>query len=131
MKPAYNAETWKPKPSTEISEQATRPNKRKGRKTTGTEESEEDEVRISPFPGLRARPLVDQIEPRTNPSLTPDTPDSLDTSPESHRSERRDPSYEPSRTPRSRRELQPTRTEPPLTRERAKDRTQDHDTVEA
>jgi hypothetical protein len=132
MKPAYNAEMWKPKPSTGVSgKQATRPNKRGRRKTTRTEESEEDEVRISPFPLLRARPLVDQIELRTPPSIAPDTPDSLETSPESPCSERRDPSYEPSSTPRSRRELQPTRTEPPLTRARAKDRTQDHDTVEA
>jgi hypothetical protein len=132
MKPAYDAEIWKPKDSAGISsKQATRPNKRARRKTTRRGESEEDEVRIGPFPLLRARPQIDQVEPRTPPSRTPDTPDPVETSPESPRSEGRDPSYEPSRTPRSRRELQPTRMEPPLTRARAKNRTRDHDTIEA
>jgi hypothetical protein len=63
MKPAYNAEIWKPKHSTGISsKQATRLNKRARRKTTRTE-SEEDEVRIGPL--LRARPPVDQVDHRT------------------------------------------------------------------
>ena len=131
IKPAHNTDTWKPKPSTRNSSKpATRPNKQAKQKTTRTKESEEDEVRIGPFPLLKARPPVDQVEPRTPPSLAPDTPDSVPTSPESPRLERRNPSYKPSKIPRSRRELHPTKTEPPLTRARARDQTQDNDTIE-
>jgi len=69
--------------------------------------------------------FIDHVEPRTPSNLPLDTPDSVQTSPESSRAERRDPSYEPPRTPRSRIELHTTRVQPPLTRARARDRTQD------
>jgi hypothetical protein len=131
LKLAYNTEIWKPKPSPEAdSKPAPRPNKRVRQTVTQPVEPEEDEVRIGPFPLLKARAPVDHVEPRT-PNPRPDTPDSVQTSPESPRAERRDPSYEPPRTSRSRRELHTTRVVPPLTSARARDRTQDHNPAEA
>ena len=82
MKLAYNTETWKPNLSARISSKpATRPYRRARQKPSRTEESEEDEVQIGPFPYKEQRPPVDHIEPRTPPSLAPDTPDSVHTSP--------------------------------------------------
>jgi len=58
---------------------ATRPNKRGRQRVTQPVEPEEDEVRIGPFPLLKARPPIDQVELRTPPNLPPDTPDSVQT----------------------------------------------------
>ena len=132
LKPTYNTETWKPKPSAEVSSKpATRPNKRARQKVTRKVDSEEDEVRIGPFPLLKARTPVDQVETTTPPSLAQDTPDYVQTSPDSPVQKAEILVTNPLRTPRSRRELQTTRKEPPLTRKRARDRTQDHNTVAA
>ena len=80
MKLAYDKEIWKPKLGPEVnSKPATRPNKRARQRVTQPVESEEDEVRIGPFPLLKARPPVDQVEPRTPPNLPPDIPDSVQT----------------------------------------------------
>jgi hypothetical protein len=119
LKLPYNTETWKPKPSPEVrSKLATKPNKQVRQRITQRVVLEENEVRIGPFPLLKARPPVDQFEPRTPPNLPQDTPESVQTSPESPCAERRDPSYKPPRTPRSRKQLQATRVDPPLTRAR-------------
>ena len=50
----------------------------------------------------------------------PETHDSAQSEVETTSSELRDPSYLPSDTPKSRRELQASRTQPPLTRSRAR-----------
>jgi len=55
------------------------------------------------------------------------TPEVIQSEVDTSCSELRDPSYHPSDTPRSRRELQSTRTEPPITRSRA--RILSHDSV--
>jgi hypothetical protein len=58
------------------------------------------------------------------PNQTLDSPEPAQQALDTPNSERTDPSYPP-RTPRSRRELQPTRTEPSVTRSRARITSQD------
>ena len=54
------------------------------------------------------------------PHQTPKTPDPAQSEVETPSSELRDPRYHPFDTPKSRRELQATRAQPPLTRSRAR-----------
>ena len=89
-------------------------------------EQEEDEVRISSFPLLKARRPADHIEPRIHPNQSPDTPHSVRASTEAPHSEHRHPSNEHQAKPKYRREMYYNRTEPPLNRARARERTQDH-----
>ena len=74
---------------------------------------------------LGARPLLKEVPqgqdtvhnpPLCSPDQSPPTNHTLDTP----MSERHDPSYLPESTPRSRREIQSTRDEPPLTRARTR-----------
>jgi hypothetical protein len=62
---------------------------------------------------------------RENPPLQ--TPEVIQSEVDTPCSELRDPSYHPSDTPKSRREFQSTRTEPPITRSRS--RIMSHDSV--
>ena len=55
------------------------------------------------------------------------TPETIQSDVDTLCSELKDPTYDPSETPKSRRELQTTRTEPPITRSRA--RIMSHDSV--
>ena len=57
-------------------------------------EQEEDEVRISSFPLLKARRPADHIEPRIHLNQSPDTPHSVRASTEAPHSEHRHPSNE-------------------------------------
>jgi len=77
-----------------------------------------------------ARRSADQIEPRTHLNQSPDTPHSVQASPETPHSEHRHPSYEHQAKHKYTRELNCNRTETPLTRARARERTQDHNSVE-
>ena len=69
---------------------------------------DEDEIKIGPFPLVMPRISTNGREHTTPRYQVLDTPSS----------EQYDLSYQPPDTPRSRRELQPTRTEPPVTRYR-------------
>jgi len=70
-----------------------------------------EEVRIGPLPLMKEIPLENSDLP-DQPSNTPDyTPQVMDTP----TSERADPAYYPPESPKSRRELQTTRTEPIMT----------------
>jgi hypothetical protein len=125
LKRAYDSEIWKPKQRSEI------PKKQPKRKATKPEEWEEDEVQLSSLPLLiRAMPER-RHEPQAPPNQIPNTPGSAQETPDTPCSERSDPSYEPPRTPRSRRELQAMRPEPPITRSRTQVQTQDRSVVEA
>ena len=62
----------------------------------------------------------DTTESETPLVQTPNTPDPVQQMVETPVLERDDQNYTPPRTPRSRREMKPTRTEPPVTRSRAR-----------
>lgn len=124
LKIAWNPETWKPKQKLENTKIRTE------KKITKSDELEECEVQIGFRPLLKTRPPQEGLEPRTPPSLTPSTPDSVQQAVDTPYFERADPNYEPPRTPRSRRELQAVRPEPPLTRSRTRVQSQDHNVAE-
>jgi hypothetical protein len=124
LKIACNPEMWKPKLKPE------NPKIRNEKKITKSDELEEYEVLIGSRPLLKTRPPQERLEPRTPPSLTPSTPDSVQLAVDTPYFEHADPNYEPPRTPRSRRELQAVRPEPPLIRSRTRVQTQDHNVTE-
>ena len=88
-------------------------------------EDDESKQKIGPFRWISTEYLVDQAEHRPQADRYPDTPLSARRPMDTPASERIDPSYCPSETPRSRRELQTMRFEPPVTRARAKALSQD------
>jgi hypothetical protein len=112
LKQAYNADNWQPKTSPKAKKKHNR------KLPTYASEEEEDEVRIGTFPLLQTAHQEKENEPRTPPDRVPNTP--LPQTVETPASERSNPTYAPCETPRSRRELQSTRTEPPLTRSRTR-----------
>jgi len=124
LKIACNPETWKPKQ---------KPGNQKIRtekKRTKSDELEEYEVLIGSRLLLKIRPPQERLNPRTPPSLTPSTLDSVQQAVDKPYFKRADPNYEPPRTPRSRSELQAVRPEPPLTRPRTRVQTQNHNVAE-
>ena len=83
-------------------------------------QEEDDEELRAPGPITVPAPRVENRQPtpqtpnRNSPRRL-DTPAAPQTVEETPRSERTDPNYDPQDTPRSRRELETARTEPPLT----------------
>jgi len=57
------------------------------KRVTHTVEQEENKARIISFPILKSRRPADQIEPRTHPNQSPDTPHFVQASPEIPHSE--------------------------------------------
>ena len=117
LKQAYNFDAWEPK--------AKQKKRRKPREKPPPHTEEEEEIKIGPFPLLQATPQARETEQRTSPDSSPHTPEASPHMLDTPASENRDPTYVPFQTPRSRRELQPTRTEPPITRSRARIVSQD------
>ena len=111
LKAAHDPSVWKLKPSHKAWR---KPYERPV--TTREEEQEEDEIRIGPFLLLSETPLKARTPPNQSFSSPPTTPQTADTP----LSEQSDPTYHPPETPWTRRELQTTHTEPPLTRSRAR-----------
>ena len=107
LKQAYNFDAWEPKAKQ-------RKRRKPGGKPPPHAEEQEEEIKIGPFPLLQATPQARETEPRTSPDSSPHTPEATPHMFDTPASENRDPTYVPFQTPRSRRELQPTRTEPPL-----------------
>ena len=79
---------------------------------------DEDEIKIDPFPLVMPRITIDGREHTTPRYQALDTPESATPALDNPSPEQYDLSYQPPDTPRSRREFQPTRTEPPVTRYR-------------
>jgi len=123
LKIAYNPQSWKPKQKPENKKIRTE------KKIAKSEELEEYDLKIGSRPILKKTPQQ-RLEPRTPPSLTPGTPDSLQQAVDTPYFVRADPNYERSRTPRSRSELQAVRPEPPLTRSQTRVQTQDRNVAE-
>ena len=83
---------------------------------THSEREEESEIRIGRFPLAQPVQHRDEPEPTTPPDQNLDNPEPNNQTMDTPSSERRDPPYAPATTRRSRRALQPTRAEPPVTR---------------
>jgi transposase InsO family protein len=124
LKKAHDPGIWNPKPTPKG------PVKRQDRPKTQVSELSEDNVQIGPRPLLETVRRQERVEPTTPPTVVPDTPDSAQ-SVDTPYAERMDPSYQPPQTPRSRREIQVERTEPPLTRARSRIQAQDTVVIEA
>ena len=117
LKIAHNTDLWKPK-----HRNATRKTREKEKKHLDEEEG--DEFRMGSLP-MQIPNYNDRTESETPLVQTPDTPDPIQQMVETPVLERDDQNYTPPRTPRSRREMQPMRTEPPITRSRARIRSQE------
>jgi len=113
LKIAHNTDLWKPKQH----RNATRKTREKEKRHLDEEEG--DEFRIGSLP-MQIPNYNDRTESETPLVQTPNTPDPVQQMVETPVLERDDQNYTPPRTPRSRREMQPTRTEPPVTRSRAR-----------
>ena len=119
LKKCYNQSLWNPKRSQEIAK--TFPKRKAKRRNS----SEGEEFRIGRFPLSVADDPIPETECRTPPSANLDTPDTGERTIDTSVSSKDDPSYSPLETPRSRRELQNTRAEPPVTRLRTRNVLQD------
>jgi hypothetical protein len=116
LKRAYNPGIWKAK------EKKRCYRKQRPRR----EEPEEDEPAIlAPGPITIYEPQVDNRQqapgtPRRSPTNSLDTPATEPHTSDAPETQMADPNYIPSDTPRSRRELETTRTHPPVTRLRSR-----------
>ena len=108
LKPNYIPQTWKPKLKQKCTKLPKKP-------TSYQEEKQEDEHYFGRFP---VRTEV-QLQNRTSSDQTPNTPEPDPQSTDISISENTNPNYEPP-NPLSRRKLQRTRAEPPVTRSRAR-----------
>ena len=82
---------------------------------TEREEEKEGEIKIGPFPLTLPAQQQDEPEPKITPDQILDTPEPNNQNMDTPNSEHRDPTYAPATTPISRRALEPTGVEPPLT----------------
>jgi hypothetical protein len=119
LKAAYNVDALRPKP------QQKRPKKHVKENMTQKRREEEKEMKIGSIPTLRVRPAEALIEHGTPTVPVLDTPEMGRQQAYIPYSERRDPSYEPPETPRSRSELKTLRSDPPFTRSQARLQAQD------
>jgi hypothetical protein len=116
IKRARNPQVWKPREKRPTSKRA-RPN---------LEDSREEEQEMRASGPIEVQIPQGDCAQRDPASPNSDSPRQCDTPPvspltrDTPGSERADPSYRPEDTPRSRRELNTTRAEPPLTRFRAR-----------
>ena len=90
-----------------------------------SDSNEEDEIKIGPFPLITSNVQTSGREGTTLRTQDLYTPDAATQILDTPFSEQTDPSYHPPETPRSRRELQTTRTDPPVTRSRTRVLNQD------
>ena len=114
LKPAYDSEAWKPKTERKTVEKLRKkPNLR-------SEEEEEDETKFGPHPLLETSQPEFRTERQVPVYRTPMTPEAVSPITDTPAFESQDPTYLPPQTPRSRREMQNTRIQPPVTRSRTR-----------
>ena len=121
LKKCYNQSLWNPKKSQKGGKRF--PKRKAKRRNSGV--GEEEEFRIGKFPLSVADDPILETVCTPQPSANLDTPDTGERTIDTSVSSKDDPSYSPLDTPRSRRELQNTRAEPPVTRLRARNVLQD------
>ena len=114
LKNAYSQDHWNSRPKQKTA-------KRSPKQLHGPLQSDdENEIKIGPFPLVMPRISTNGREQTTPRYQVLDTPESATTALDTPFSEQYDLSYQPPDTPQSRRELQPTRTEPPVKRYRTR-----------
>jgi hypothetical protein len=124
LKKAYNPEILTTPQKQRSKRTWTTPQKQRSKRTPPKRKTDRDEdadldFRLGPFPLSSADCLPANVEQEPQVDHSPNPPH-LDQRPlDTPISEHHDPSYYPPGTPRSRNELQTTRTEPLLTRFRA------------
>jgi len=116
LKRAYNKDKWETQGKESVRKTLSR--------RQPVQEEDEEELRSSgpitvPVPRVERRQPTAQTPNRNSPRRL-DNPAAPQTVEETPRSERTDPNYDPPDTPRSRREMETARTEPPLTRLRSR-----------
>jgi len=112
LKPAYDSEAWKPKEERKTVE------KLRKKPNLCSEEEEEDETKFGPHPLLETSQPESRTERQVPVYRTPMTPEAVSPITDTPTFESQDPTYLPPQTPRSRREMQNTRIQPPVTRSR-------------
>jgi hypothetical protein len=112
LKKAYNQNLWKPEKEKKAVKKLPKPPVE-----YTTEEEEELPARSFPLASTSREVLPNQVRIDSSPAQPPAVSPSTD---------RSDPTYHPPETPRSKRELQITRNEPPITRSRARILSQDN-----
>ena len=90
------------------------------------DQDEENEFQFRRFPLEITNDLNDPTNCETSPDQTLDIPSPAEQTLDTPTSERTDPNYSPPTTPKSRRELQITRAEPPITRSRTRIMSPEH-----
>jgi hypothetical protein len=113
FKRLYNQDLWKPNPKGIIRKRAPK------RSQKHADLCEENEFRTGSLPMRITDDLDGQANHEVSPDQTLNTPDPTQQITDTPKSERIDPSYCSPETPRSRRELQTTRLDPPIKRSRA------------
>ena len=116
LKKIHGMRSWKPN----IGQQATKkPQRRRAKRLSESDENEE-EFKFGSFPLAVTEPPAQADERVTPPGRAAASPDPTQLVGDTPSPRYNDPSYHPPETPRSRREMQTTRTDPPLTRSRAR-----------
>jgi len=117
LKLAYDSEAWKPK--------LERKNVKQFRKKPNipSEEEEENETKFGSHPRLEVSQPTEHPNFLDQTSITPEAVPQVTDTPTS---ESQDPTYLPPQTPRSRREMQTTWIQPPVTRSRARSMSQEN-----
>jgi hypothetical protein len=110
LKKAYNQDHWNSRPKQKTVEKSPK------QSHDHLHSDDEDEIKIGPFPLVMSRISTNGREHTTPRNQALDTPGSATPALDSPSPEQYDSSYQPPDTPWSRRELQPTHTEPPVTR---------------
>ena len=114
LKRAYNQDHWNSRPKQKTVKRSSK------QSHDPLQSDDEDEIKIGPFPLVMPRITTNGREHTTPRYQVLDTPESATPVLDTPSSEQYDLSYQPPDTPRSRREFQPTRTEPPVTRYRTR-----------
>ena len=120
LKKCYNQSLWKPKTKQKAVKQPPK------WLTKHLDQDEENELQFGNFPLEIIDDLNDPANHKTLPDQTLDTPSPTEQNLDTPSSERTDPNYSSPTTRKSRRELQTTCTDPPITRSRAKIMSQEH-----
>ena len=114
LKKCYNQDLWKPKTRQKTVKQPPK------RSTKRSDQDEESELQFRRFLLEITDDLNDPTTCETLSDQTLDIPSPAEQTLDTPTSERTDPNYSPPTTPKSRRELQITRAEPPITRSRTR-----------
>jgi len=121
LRKSFNPELWNPKPK----QKPDRIAQRRLAKPQNANGNSQDDLKIELYPLVCTQNSETRTEHEPLFYHSPDTTDLTQQPIDTPISESNDPSYQPPNTPHFRREIQTSRTHPPLTRLRAKALSQD------